>query len=102
MGPIDRLEHDVELLRIRQRAARREGIVFVVILVLLLLAAALLSSQAGYEPDGVGLFTTAVMSLGLTILASSRIAETRTVGHTLDLVEVLRRTMEEGLRASSH
>lgn len=95
MRAIDRLEHHAELLRIRQRAARREGTIFVILLALLLLAVAVLSSRTGYEPDAVGLFTTALMPLGITILASMRMAEYRMLQNSLELVDVLQDVMEQ-------
>jgi hypothetical protein len=95
MRAIDRLEHHAELLRIRQRAARREGIILVILLALLLLAVAVLSSQTGYEPDAVGFFTTALVSLMFTILASMRMAEYRMLQNSLELVDVLQDVMEQ-------
>jgi hypothetical protein len=95
MRGIDRLEHHAELLRIRRRAARREGVILVILLTVLLLAAAVLSSQTGYEPDAVGLFTTALVSLMITILASMRMAEYRMLKEALELVDVLHDVMEQ-------
>ena len=98
MRAIDRLEHQAELLRIRRRAARREGIIFVILLALLLLAVTLLSSQTGYEQDAVGLLTTALMSSGITILASMRMAESRMLGNSLELVDALQEVMGQEQR----
>ena len=98
MRAIDPLEHHAELLRIRRRAARREGIIFVILLALLLLAVAVLSSQTGYEQDAVGLFTTALVSLMITILASMRMAEYRMLKESLELVDVLQDVMEQEQR----
>jgi len=95
MRAIDRLEHHAELLRSRRRAARREGVIFVILLAALLLAVAVLSSRTGYEPDGVGLFTTALMSLGITILASMRMAEYRMLQNSLEFVDVLQDMMKQ-------
>ncbi len=95
MRAMDRLDHHAELLRIRRRAARREGVIFVILLTVLLLAVAVLSSQTGYEPDGVGLFTTALMSLGITILASMRMAEYRMLQNSLEFVDVLQDMMKQ-------
>lgn len=101
MRAIDRLEHHAELLRIRKRAGRREGIVFVILLVLLLLAVAVVSTQAGYEPDVVGLFSTALVSLGIITLASAIMAEYRSLGDVLQLMEVLRCIAEEDALSTS-
>jgi hypothetical protein len=101
MQAIERLGDQAELLRIRKRAARREGTIFVVILITLLLAAALLIGQTGYEPDVVGLLTTAVMSLGITSLASARMAESRMLRNMLELVDVLQQTIKEDVSPSS-
>jgi len=98
MRAIDPLEHHAELFRIRRRAARREGIIFVILLALLLLAVAVLSSQTGYEQDAVGLFTTALVSLMITILASMRMAEYRMLKESLELVDVLQDVMEQEQR----
>jgi hypothetical protein len=98
MRAIDRLEHHAELLRIRRRAARREGIIFVILLAVLLLAVAVLSSQTGYEQDAVGLFTTALVPLMITILASMRMAEYRMLKESLELVNVLEDVMEQEQR----
>lgn len=95
MRAIDRLEHHAELLRIRRRAARREGIILVILLALLLLAETLLSSQTGYDQDAVGLFTTALVSLMITILASMRMAEYRMLKESLELVDVLYDVVEQ-------
>ena len=91
MRAIDRLEHHDELLRTRRRVARREGVIFVIVLTVLLLAAAVLSSRTRYEPDAVGLFTTASMPLGITILASMRMTEYRMLQNSLELVDGARR-----------
>lgn len=95
MRAIDRLEHHAELLRIRRRAARREGVILVILLALLLLAETLLSSQTGYDQDAVGLFTTALVSLMITILASMRMAEYRMLKESLELVDVLYDVVEQ-------
>jgi hypothetical protein len=95
MRAIDRLEHHAELLRIRRRAARREGVILLILLAVLLLAGAVLSSRTGYEPDAVGLFPTALVSLMITILASMRMAEYRMLKESLELVDVLHDVMEQ-------
>jgi hypothetical protein len=72
----------------------------VILLALLLLAETLLSSQTGYDQDAVGLFTTALVSLMITILASMRgdfipMAEYRMLKESLELVDVLHDVMEQ-------
>ena len=66
-----------------------------ILLALLLLAETLLSSQTGYDQDAVGLFTTALMSLMITILASMRMAEYRMLKESLELVDVLHDVIEQ-------
>ncbi len=71
-----------------------------ILLALLLLAETLLSSQTGYDQDAVGLFTTALVSLMITILASMRgdfipMAEYRMLKESLELVDVLHDVMEQ-------
>jgi hypothetical protein len=93
MEAIDHLEVQKGLLQIRQRAARRDGILFVVLLAAVWLVAFLMS-LTGYEPGFRSLFLWLFLSFTDVILVSAKVAEYRMLKETLELLEVLQRAME--------
>jgi len=87
------LPYAVDLFLIRQRAARRDGIVFVALLVVAVLGAGLLSSQLDYRPSTSVLSIMVFLWLILTINAAGKLAEYRMLKNTLELLKAIRQTM---------
>jgi hypothetical protein len=92
---IDPLEQQKALLQIRQRAARRDGII-VVILLSAVWIVAFVMSLTGYQPDARGLFLWLFLSLVNVILASTKVAEHRMLKEMVEFTEVLQRAIQQG------
>lgn len=92
MEAIDHLEHQMVLLQIRQRAARRDGIIFALLLAGVWLVAFVMS-LTGYEPDARSLFLWLFLSLTDVVLLAAKVAEYRMLKEMVELVEGLQRAM---------
>jgi hypothetical protein len=93
MEAIDHLEHQKALFQIRQRAARRDGILFVVLLAAVWLVTFVMS-RTGYEPGFRSLLLWLFLSLSDVVLLAAKVAEHRMLKEMVELVEALQRAME--------